>query len=478
MIRKVYVWILLVLILGAAAGGYIYYRNAYAAPAEATETPVQTATVRRGNLVISATGTGTVVAKSQLSVGFEKSGVVTELLVKVGDEVKAGEVLARAQTEDSEEEIAAAIANAELNVLKYQQALDDLVNTDNSVELAQAQVDVVNAQTNLEDMQEAREKLNYQRCLDSTIEGYEAQYYRALNRYNQLLEYYDKNYSELPDNDPDRLDALATVLDAENEMRTALANVNWCKGTATEVEIAEADANVALADATLKAAESKVAELQNPDNSLVIAIAQAQLTSAQADLKVAQEAQSVIELTAPISGTVMAVDAIVGQSVGTGAIITVADVSDILLDVYMDESDMNNVGVDYTVDVVFDALPDQTFTGKIISVDPSLTTVGNVSAVKAMAQIDKTSFAKPQKLPIGLSATVEVISSEADNALLVPVEALREIADGKYAVFVMENGTPVLKVVQVGIMDYTYAVITSGLNEGDVVTTGIVETGQ
>ena len=60
--------------------------------------------------------------------------------------------------------------------------------------------------------------------------------------------------------------------------------------------------------------------------------------------------------------------------------------------------------------------------------------------------------------------------------MLVPVEALHELSEGNYAVFVMENGTPVLKTVEVGLMDYTSAEIKSGLNEGDVVTTGIVET--
>lgn len=477
MFRKVWFWILLVVILAAAGGGYAYYRQLNTAPAEATETPIQTATVRSGNLVISATGTGTVISKAEISVGFEKSGVVTELFFDVGDEVVAGDVLASLKTEETEKSIAATIANAELNVLKSQQELDDLTNADNSLELAEAQVALVEAQANLEEMQEVREDLNYQRCLDSAIENYEAQYYRALNKYNDILKYYEKNFSELEDTDPDRLDALATVLSAEDEMNTALANVNWCKGTATEAEIAEADANVALAEATLATAQAAVAELQNADNSLDIAVAEAQLASAQAELEVAQESQAVIELTAPISGMILSVDAIVGQSVGTSAIVTIADVSDILLDVYLDESDMNNVGVGFPVEVVFDALPEQTFTGKIISVAPSLVSMGGVSAVQATAQIDAESFAKPQNLPIGLSATVEVITSEANNALLVPVEALRELSEGKYAVFVMEDGTPVLKVVEVGIMDYTYAEIKSGLNVGDVVTTGIVETG-
>jgi HlyD family secretion protein len=41
---------------------------------------------------------------------------------------------------------------------------------------------------------------------------------------------------------------------------------------------------------------------------------------------------------------------------------------------------------------------------------------------------------------------------------------------------VLEDGEPKLRVVEVGIMDFTYAEIISGLEVGDVVTTGIVET--
>jgi HlyD family secretion protein len=96
--------------------------------------------------------------------------------------------------------------------------------------------------------------------------------------------------------------------------------------------------------------------------------------------------------------------------------------------------------------------------------------------VRAVVQLDPTSFTKPQTLLVGLSASVEVIGSRAENAVLVPVEALRDLGDGQYAVFVMENGEPKMRVVEVGIMDYTYAEILSGLEAGETVTTGIVET--
>ncbi|NOR83598.1 MAG: hypothetical protein GQ526_08910, partial [Ardenticatenales bacterium] len=79
---------------------------------------------------------------------------------------------------------------------------------------------------------------------------------------------------------------------------------------------------------------------------------------------------------------------------------------------------------------------------------------------------------------IGANAAIDVIGGRAENALLVPVEALNEIAPGKYAVFVMDptHYGPVFTLVDVGLMDYSFAEIISGVDLGDVVTTGIVET--
>jgi HlyD family secretion protein len=71
---------------------------------------------------------------------------------------------------------------------------------------------------------------------------------------------------------------------------------------------------------------------------------------------------------------------------------------------------------------------------------------------------------------------VDVIGGEATDAILIPVEALHDAGNGQYAVFVMKNGEPRLQLVEIGIQDLTSVEITSGLNPGDVVTTGIAET--
>jgi multidrug efflux pump subunit AcrA (membrane-fusion protein) len=82
----------------------------------------------------------------------------------------------------------------------------------------------------------------------------------------------------------------------------------------------------------------------------------------------------------------------------------------------------------------------------------------------------------PQVLPGGLNASVDVIAGRAENALLVSVEALRELSPGNYATFVMVDGQLEMRPVEVGLMDVTNAEIISGLEQGDEVSTGIMET--
>jgi multidrug efflux pump subunit AcrA (membrane-fusion protein) len=137
---------------------------------------------------------------------------------------------------------------------------------------------------------------------------------------------------------------------------------------------------------------------------------------------------------------------------------------------------MGMVEVGYEAEVIFDSLPDSTFTGHVISVDPSLQTVSNVDTIVAQVKLDAASEAV--SLPVGSNASVDVIGGRVENAVLVPVEAIREIDTGEYAVFVMEDGEPKLRVVTVGLMDYTSAAITSGLEAGEIVTTGVAETTQ
>jgi HlyD family secretion protein len=215
--------------------------------------------------------------------------------------------------------------------------------------------------------------------------------------------------------------------------------------------------------------------LNYPD-PLDVAVAEAKVTSAEAALADAQETQLIVDLVAPIGGTVLNINGTVGEDVGTSAIITIADLAQPMLQVYLDETDFDKAIVGYVAEVTFDAYPDDLFTGQVVQVDPSLSNSLGASLVVLLVQLDPLELDQPQRLPLGMSATVDIIAGRATNAVLVPVEAVRDLGDGTYAVFVMENEQPVLRVVTIGITDLTYIEITSGLSAGETVTTGIVET--
>jgi len=152
------------------------------------------------------------------------------------------------------------------------------------------------------------------------------------------------------------------------------------------------------------------------------------------------------------------------------------DLNTPLLDIYIDESDLLSAKVGNEVGITFDSLSDQTFVGHIVYVYPSLTNSGNTNVVEALAQIDADSYHVNQELPIKMSASLEIITTKAENVLLVPIEALQDLGNNNYGVYVMENGTFNLKPVEIGLQDSTYAEIKQGLNEGDIVATSGVGT--
>jgi multidrug efflux pump subunit AcrA (membrane-fusion protein) len=165
----------------------------------------------------------------------------------------------------------------------------------------------------------------------------------------------------------------------------------------------------------------------------------------------------------------------VGETVAAGSIITLADMAQPQLEMWVDEVDLGSVAPGYEVEAIFDALPDDVYTGHVVRVEPELQSMQNAPTVLVYASLDEE-LEVSSVLPIGANASVEIIAARAENALLVPAEALRELSPGRYAVFVMVDGELQMRQVEVGVIDYAYAEIIGGLNEGDVVSTGMVPT--
>ena len=536
MFHKKSFWIVLVVILLAAGGGgYYYYNTIYLANQTPEEQPVQTATVRRGEIVISASGAGSVIPAAEVELGFQSGGQLTEVLAAVGDKVQAGDVLAQVDDTQARQSVVAAqmqvlqakesladlqdtiseaqnLALAEANLAYVQLQLDELLNWEpdedqvtqaqSNLEAAQAEYEVAQSQSaydqtasariNLEQAQQglADAQAAYDQAWDSArdwelymkdptgnplnpgpslseqLENERDSTANSLVRAQQNLELAQSGYnlSWAGVNEAGKLKAWNQVLLAQAALEAAQSGPDEQQVQSARIQVLQAEISLAQAQDALETstAEAELAEL---------ALAQAQL-----NLEIAQKTLEDTSLAAPMDGVVMAVTAGAGENVGASPLITLADIQQPSIEVYLDETDLNNVGVNFEAEVVFDALPDDTFTGRVVQVDPALEVSGGVSMVRAVVQLDQASYAKPQALPIGANASVEVIGGRTENALLVPVEALNEYTPGEYAVFVIKDGEPVFTPVEVGLMDYSFAEILSGLEQNDQVTTGIVET--
>jgi len=459
MLKNKFFWIGIILVLAIAGAGYYLYVTRFAAAAEPVETdPLQTAVASRGDLVIIASGTGSIVPTQQIGVGFDESGTLIELAVQEGDVVKAGDILARLQTQDTPETIAAQLAESELAVIKAQNALDDLYAT---AEIARTQA-LSDIATYSQEARDAQYTLaNY--TMPTILQGLD-----AVEAFDQMKAALDQAmaafepYKYYPQTDDRRQDLLVALNLAQSNYDAAVKRLDY-------------EYVLAVAEANLMNARQEYEKYQEGPAADELAEAQATLENAQANLALVQAEKPVIDLVAPIDGTVLAVDAGVGESVSAATILTLANLEPVTLEVYLDETDLDKVTAGYPAEVIFDALPDLMFTGQVTSVSKSLQEVSGVQAILARVTLDRESMDGSIALPVGLNAAVDIVAGQATNAVLGPIEALRELDAGEYAVFVVVDGQPKLRVVEVGLMDVTMAEIKSGLEAGEIGSTGETE---
>ncbi|MGB3717014.1 MAG: efflux RND transporter periplasmic adaptor subunit [Candidatus Promineifilaceae bacterium] len=537
MFRKKKTWIIIIGVVVVLGSAFAYYTLTGAADAaEDEEPPLQTSTARQGDITISATAAGTVIPADEVLLSFPINGVLVELLVRVGENVQAGDILARLNDSDAQK----AIVNAQLQVAQAAMktdatatetgiSFDDISIEQARINLEQAEDsldDLLNWEPDEDDIAVAEANLAAAEAGRTAAAGQQASSYYViqvaqinLENAGQDLVTAQENYDaawdeardwEVPYDEPicdpgepqpcsgttwaqrierDR-DSATSALERAQESLT-LAQIDYDRTVSSSASSSSANAETSLLNAELSLASALSGPSDEDIEAAQMAVRQAELNlqqtllnqetnalslvQAQLNLEAAEEALEDTVLYAPMDGTIMTINASVGESAGSG-IIVLADLEQPLLEVFLDESDMNMVGVGYDVEVVFDALPDDVFSGQVIRIDPQLVNQSGVTAVRALVQLDTESFAKPQTLPVGMNATVEVIGGQAENAVLVPVESLRELSPGQYAVFVMEDGEPKLRIVEVGLMDFTFAEILSGVEAGEIVTTGLVET--
>lgn len=455
-------WTALFLVVALLSGGTYYAVKArQATVAASTESTLQTATARTGNLVLQASGSGYLVASTEANIAFEIDGKIAEINVALGDKVEKGQVLARLDDASLQYKL----ENAQLALLELTSP-EAIANAELAVTTAQS--DVINAQYALNNEQYWKN--------DALIQNYYAAYVIAKTNLDRAQTAYDNAKVGEYINNANEAQAYQALYNAKQAYNTAEYYYSLYSQKPTERQVNEAQANLDLANAKLTNAQYYLKALKgetipsDATGSNLAALRQSQLA-----VKTAQNNLDSATLYAPISGTVMSLNATAGENVsGNTTIMTVDDLSQATIQFYLDASDWTNAKVGYETSASFDALSEQTFTGKVTQIMPGLVTVQGSSMIEGYSVLDMS--VDEVGLPVGVEAAIDVISGQANNVVLIPVEALHKLSDSSYTVFVVTNGTPTVTEVTVGLMDDTYAEIKMGLKAGDVVTTGVVET--
>lgn len=446
--RAVIIILLVVVLAAGAVFGYTRLRRAKAA----TSNSYQTEAVQRGPLVRTIGATGTVRTNQTTSLSWLLTGRIGQIFVKEGDLVSPNQLLASLAPSTYPQNI----ISAQADLVNAQQSLDKLKNS--NLGAAQALQTLSDAQKTLSDAQDKRSRLNLGRTSQADLDSAQAQLVIDQGSLRSALETYNK-VSWLPEDNARRAQAYRQVTQAQQAIENDQQKLGWLNSTASALEVSQADAGVALAQARVKDAQREWDRLKNGPDAQDLLAAQARVDAAQALL-----AQT--SLKSPIRGVVSQINTLPGDLVNAGSVsFRIDDLSRLLIDVPVAEIDINRVQVGQPVQLSFDSIQGKTYTGQVAEVSPFGVTQNGVVTFKVVIQLVDADA----QVKAGMTAAVNITIEQLDHVLLVSNRAIR-LQNGKRILYLLSGSQLRTVEIQAGSSSDTQTQIKSGdVNEGDLV---------
>ena len=497
------------LVLLAAAGAAVYWfflRPSSDGMAAALAGQYQPTQVQRRDLTVSVSGTGTLAPAESYQVGALVSGDILEAPFEVGDQIEQDDLLYRVDAGDAETALAQAqlsVRQAQLSYNELAQGLKPAAGTAGVVQsLLVGKGELVAPGTPIAEIadtstmtltlpfqsgdaaqiapgQTARVTLaGTLETLDGTVESVSsADLVGAGGALVRQVKIRVKNPGALTA----QTSATATV------GQLACAGSGTFEANAQQTVTAQASGEVTALHVT---AGSQVAAgdvlvtlggtaAQNSLENASIALENAQLS-----LQRAQEALDSYTITSPISGTVIEKHFKAGDkvdSMDSGGLAVLYDLSSLKLQMNISELDIGQVQPGQEVEIAAEAVPGQTFLGRVEQVSINGTTTNGFTTYPVTVRLEEYGALNP-----GMNVSAEIIVERAENVLTVPVAAVSSdstvllAGDGALT----PDGTAVADLtravpqsVSLGRGNKEYIEITQGLAEGDIVLLQVQATG-
>lgn len=505
--------IVLGLVAVVAVAGYFVvtsFLRTNANSSGAAQTANTTAQVTALTLVNSIESSGSVEAIQSESLYWKTTGTVATVNVAVGDTVKKGEALMAIDPASAPQ----SVIQAYVDLVTAQDALDALLNP-GALDIANAKQAVAGAEQTLKD---ARQSLKYAQnpvglSLYNSVSDTKLALDTALA--NQQLEHVSTDASTIKSTEDDMNLAYSRLQRAQVEMddcikiscgervqrEDALNNAQkayqkaWdafqtaklkydtnvanqtddVRNAQQDYDQAVANLNAALAgpdalkvqtkQAAVEVAEADLADKQETLNKLLNGADPKDIAAAQAKVLSAQATIDTLTLKAPFDGEVLEVNFRPGSSANQSDVaVILADKSQLLVDVQVDESDISQVNAGDPTTLSFDSLPGLSLTGKVLQVVPVGETVQGL--VKYTVRVDFDTV--DPKVLVGMTTTASIVTDTVEGALAVPLDAVQQGNQGEYVNRVKADGAlEKVKVVSGNVQDNDWVVVTGDLQPGD-----------
>ncbi len=236
-------------------------------------------------------------------------------------------------------------------------------------------------------------------------------------------------------------------------------------GAASMGEVKEAEAQFNAAQANVNLYEQK---LRNGYSQPEIAHAEAQKSAAEAAYQAATDIVNKSNLRAPFDGLVYSVPVRPGNYVNAGdLLLQEADLQQVRVRAFVDEPDVGRLAPGQRVEVTWDALPGRVWQGQLFNVPATVRLLGSRNVGEVTTILDNSNF----KLLPNTNVTVQIITAEHNNVLVIPREALRTDDSLPYVYRIADDELH-RQPVRTSIVSLTQAEVTQGLSDNQTVALG------
>jgi HlyD family secretion protein len=515
-----------IIIAVIVVGGYFGYK---ALNNNGAEVKYALAAVEKGTLIVSVSGSGQVSALNQVDVNPKASGDVVYVGVELGQEVKAGTLLAQIDSQDAQKavrEAEIALRREELNLEK----MEGMTTDDGTIrgvrekaedEVEKAYEDGFNTVANIflelpdvmaglddmlfsHDFETNRQNITYyadavRNYDEAKVSSYEKD---AYDKYQAARAAYDKNFQDYKStsrfSEPEAISALIdqtyeTVKDIAEAIKSANNLIQFYHDELTrrgfKTQSLSGTHLSSLSSYTGKTNNYllNLLSIKNTILSSVESIIETNFDIADQEIQVEQAEESLLEakekladyyVRAPFAGVVAALNVKKGDTVSSGTAVATLITKQRVAKISLNEVDVAKVKTGQKVNLTFDAVEDLTISGEVLEVDTIGTTTQSVVTYEVVIGFDT----QDERIKPGMSVSAVIITEAKQDVLMVSSSAIKTLNEISYVEMpgeelslaaVDKSGIALKSInqqqVEVGLSNDSYTEIVSGLEEGDQV---------